>query len=290
MPQPQTVANWSAKAEAYERLSNRWEIFRKLSQRLVEMLPKEMRGAVLDIGGGAGLTSQILLARFPGCESILVEPAENMIRIAGRKLAGQRVRFLNMGLGEAADFCEAARGEAVTPGSAADRGKVAESGLRAMAAVASVSMQFLNLDEALGVLARVLAPGGHFAFNLWYHHWEETSRIPGMREWRAAAEVVCREAGLAAPAESAKKLQPAKTRPELELACERHGFRLLAEHRDSDLTPSRFGVDDEAMNPDWPLPGGAPHVREDLLRRMHELLADQCEPLVSTRFLLRKIV
>ena len=265
MPHPQTVANWSAKAEAYERLSQRWEIFRKLSQRLVGMLPVEMRGTVLDIGGGAGLTSEILLARFPDCESILIEPAKNMLDIARRKLAGQRVRLLNMGLGEAA-----------------------EGGLRAMAAVASLSMQFLNLDEALGVLARVLAPGGRFAFNLWYHHWEETAHIPGMREWRAAAEAACREAGLAAPAESAKKLQSAKMRAELQHACQRHGFRLLAEHRDTDLTPSGFGVDDEAMNPDWPVPVCEPHRREGLLRRMHELLADQCESLVSTRFLLGK--
>ena len=71
-------------------------------------------------------------------------------------------------------------------------------------------------------------------------------------------------------------------------ASSRHGFQLLAEHRDEDAAPVGFGVDFQAMSPDWPLKGCAPGQRLALLNRMHELAQGKFETLLSTRFLFRK--
>jgi len=53
-------------------------------------------------------------------------------------------------------------------------------------------------------------------------------------------------------------------------------------------TPIGFGVDFQAMEPNWPVKGCAPEVREALLTRIHELAQGKLEPLVSTRFLLQR--
>ena len=51
------VRLWSARAPAYDALCRRWAIFAALSDRLIEWLPADLQGTVLDIGAGSGLTS-----------------------------------------------------------------------------------------------------------------------------------------------------------------------------------------------------------------------------------------
>jgi trans-aconitate methyltransferase len=148
------------------------------------MLPADLDGAVLDIGAGSGLTSEHLLDRFPHCQAILIEPSEAMLGLARRHLAGRTAQFLAMGLDGAA---------------------VRE--LRAAAAIASASMHFLDLGPAFATLAQVIVPGGRVAFNLWWHHWEDTAGLKCMTGWQAVAEAACLEAGLPPPA------QPAFRRP-----------------------------------------------------------------------------
>ena len=79
-----------------------------------------------------------------------------------------------------------------------------------------------------------------------------------------------------------------KTRIELTDASRRHGFELLVEHRDEYPTPIGFGVDFQAMDPNWPVKGCVPEVREALLTRIHELAQGKLEALVSTRFLFQR--
>jgi SAM-dependent methyltransferase len=263
-PDPEKVRVWEARAPAYDRLCHRWEIFSLLSNRLLDLLPADLQGPVLDIGAGSGLTSELLLARHPHCEAILVEPSEAMLNIARVNLAGRPARFFAMGLGEAA------------------------RDLHAVAAIASASMQFVDLEPAFATLARVIAPGGYVAFNLWWHHWEETATGERMSGWLPIANAVCLDAQLPPPETPASAPPKVKTRAELMSASRRHGFEPLAEHRDEDLTPVGFGVDFQAMSPDWPLKVCAPEDRRALLNKMHELAQGKFDALISTRFLFRR--
>jgi hypothetical protein len=108
-----------------------------------------------------------------------------------------------------------------------------------------------------------------------------------MTGWRAVAETVCQEAELPLHVLAPPTPIP-KTRIELTNASRRHGFQLLSEHRDEYPTPISFGADFQAMDPNWPVKGCAPEVREALLARIHELAQGKLEPLVSTRFLFQK--
>jgi SAM-dependent methyltransferase len=264
-PDPAKVRVWEARAPAYDRIARRWPIFPLLSRRLVELLPADLRGPVLDIGAGSGLTSEHLLRRFPQCEAILVEPSEAMLGLARRHLAGRPARFLAMGLDGAA-----------------------ERGLRARAAIASASMHFLDLEPAFATLAEVIAPRGHLAFNLWWHHWEDTAGLACMTGWKTVAETACRDAGLPPPTSPAFPVPVAKTRAELASASSRHGFRPLFEQRDEDLVPVAYGVDYLTIDPDWPIAGLAPQARQAVLAKMEALADGTLERLISTRFLFQR--
>jgi SAM-dependent methyltransferase len=256
-------SSWDARAEAYDLLCQRYEIFSLLSNRLIDLLPEDLRGTVLDIGAGSGLTSAILLDRYPCCNSILVEPSNAMLDIARRKLAGRQVQFHEARFD---DF--------------------PVRGVRAVAAVASASMQFVDFDLAFTKLAQVIEPGGHVAFNLWWHHWEETVGRNCMAGSRSVVEAACLDAQLSPPPDTPP--QKPKTRIELSSASRNHGFELLAEHCDEYPTPVGFGVDFEAMATDWPVKGCAQEERAALLGKMRELARGKFDNLVSTRFLLQR--
>jgi SAM-dependent methyltransferase len=264
IPDPEKVRLWEARAQAYDRLCRRWEIFSLLSIRLIDMLPADLRGTVLDIGAGSGLTSELLLARRPHCDAVLIEPSPAMLDIARVRLAGRRAQFLVMGLDQAVG-----------------------RDLRAVAALSSAAFQFLDLEPAFGALAPVLPRGGHFAFNLWYHHWEETASGAGMNGWLPIVQAACREAHLP-PVDPAVPSAPPKTRAELTRACREQGFELLSEHRDEDRAAVLCGVEFQAMSADWPAKGLTKERRQALLQRMQELADSATETVVSTRFLLRK--
>jgi len=263
-PDPEKIRFWEARAAAYDRLCRRWDIFSELSNRLIDLLPDHLAGPVLDIGAGSGLTSELLLARHLHCEVILIEPSKAMLDLARQHLDGRAARFLAMGL---------------------DAAPVHD--VRAVAAIASASMQFIDLGAAFGRLADVVTPGGHVAFNLWWHHWEETASASRMTRWQAVAEAACREARISFAAAPAGPPPACKTRTQLMNASRRHGFELVAEHRDEYLNGVGFGVDYAAIDADWPVQGFAPDVRQAVLTKMHALAQGQFETLVSTRFLLR---
>jgi len=259
-PDPAKVRIWDERARAYDALCRRWNVFTLLSTRLIDMLPASLPGDVLDIGAGSGLTSELLLDRHPESRAILIEPAHGMVDVARTHLAARPAQFLVMGL---------------------DGAPVRD--LRAVAAIASASMQFLDFEPAFDVLSRVIEPGGHVAFNLWYHHWEETAGGEGMYGWIPIAEAVCREAGVELAAPPARPVP--KTRAQLDDATRAHGFELLIEERDHDLSPVSYGVDFMAMDRQWPAPGLEPSQRESMIRTMRERAEGQVESLGSTRFL-----
>src|SRR5881394_306153 len=97
-PDPEKVRIWEARAPAYDRLCHHWDIFSLLSNRLIDLLPADLQGPVLDIGAGSGLTSQLLLGRYPLCQAILIEPSQAMLNIARVNLVGRPAQFFGMGL------------------------------------------------------------------------------------------------------------------------------------------------------------------------------------------------
>jgi SAM-dependent methyltransferase len=264
-PDPERIRVWEARAPAYDRLCRRWRTFSLLSSRLVDMLPSDLHGRVLDIGAGSGLTSELLLDRFPECESVLIEPSEAMLALARERLAGRRARFFAMGLDGAA---------------------VRE--LRAAAAISSAALHFLDFDQAFATLAQIIERDGHLAFNLWWHHWEDTAALQCMTGWQAVVEAACREAGLPPPAHPPYPVPIPKTRAELSDVSRKHGFRLRFEQCDKDLTPVAYGVEFLAMDPVWPVTGLGAVERQALLDRTNELAHGMLEPLVSTRFLFQR--
>jgi len=264
-PDPEKVRIWEARAPAYDGLCRRWQIFSQLSNRLIDLLPADLEGPVLDIGAGTGLTSEILLRRRPRCEAILIEPSEAMVELARERLAGRAARFFAMGLGGA---------------------PVSE--LRVVAALASASMQFVDLEPGFRTLAHVVEPGGCLAFNLWYHHWEDTAALKCMAGWEAIAQAACEDARLPTPAQVTSAPPVARTRMELTHASRTHGFQPISEHRDEYPTPVGFGIDFMAMDPSWPVKGIAPEARQAVLAKMHELAEGKLETLVSTRFLFQR--
>ena len=264
-PDPEKIGFWDVRAAAYDKLCHRWEIFSRLSNRLVDLLPGDLRGPVLDIGSGTGLTSELLLARRPRCQPILIEPSEAMLNLARRNLDGRDAQFLAMGL---------------------DGAPVRD--LRAVAAIASASMQFVDLEPAFRTLAGIVAPGGHVAFNLWWHHWEETANRNCMMDWQGVADAACVELGIPPFPLPARPVPKVKHRAETMDAASAHGFRLCAEHCDEDRTPVAFGLDFYAMDPDWPVNGLSQEPRQVLLTKMLELTQGRLETLVSTRFLFQR--
>jgi SAM-dependent methyltransferase len=262
-PDAAKVRVWDARAAAYDRLCHRWEIFSRLSNRLIDWLPAGLQGPVLDIGAGSGLTSERLLARHPRCEAILIEPSCAMLQLARNNLAGRAARFLAMGLDAAPS-----------------------RDVRAVAALASASMHFLDLEPAFGKLAAVIQPEGHVAFNFWWHHWEETADRNCMLGWHAIEQEVCIDAGVSPPAAGARPV--AKTRADLMDGSRKHGFDLVAERCDEDVVAFDFAIDFAAMDTDWPAKGLEPPVRQALIARMHERAQGRTEPLVSTRFLFQR--
>jgi hypothetical protein len=105
-----------------------------------------------------------------------------------------------------------------------------------------------------------------------------------MYGWFPVAQAACREAKLNIDVARAPAPTP-KTRAQLMSASRRHGFELLAEHRDEDVSPVAYGVDFMAMDAGWPAPGLELATREALLQRMRELAEGTFEPMASTRFL-----
>lgn len=157
--QDDVIRSWHVRAHAYDKLISRWPIFVDMVGRLLEFLPKEFDGQVLDIAGGSGLLAQHLLERHPKARVTLVEPAEAMRALASRRLGG-RIEIRD-----------------VTSDS------LDKLGLAADAAFCSASFHLMNEETTLPSVASILKQGSVFAANLWGHSFDETIDLDLKTDW-----------------------------------------------------------------------------------------------------------
>jgi SAM-dependent methyltransferase len=128
---------------AYERFIGRWS--RRVADRLAEMAPPALDGALLDVGCGTGSVAAALAARFPGREIVGVDVSEPYLAFARNRADCAGVSFLLQDA-QALDF---------------------ESG-RFAAAYALIALNFMaDPLKAAREMARVVRPGGLVCASAW---------------------------------------------------------------------------------------------------------------------------
>lgn len=235
------IRSWDERAAIYAGLSRADPSFRALAGRLVDELPAPFRGRVLDVGAGAGLLTEILLARHPGARVTLTEPAAAM-----RALAAER-------LGERATYLAAAAEELDAIDGTFD------------AVLSSAAMHLCDEASVFPGVAARLAPGGTFAFNLWWHSFDETrDEVVESAHGRDAIDRACEALGV----EPGRWPQPrparVRTRQGLRALAAANGLEPRDPIVDRDPVPARFLVDFAAMAP-AALAHLAPNTRSKVL-------------------------
>jgi SAM-dependent methyltransferase len=266
------VASWDLRAAAYDALTGRQPLFETMARRLLGMLgvaalPDGAR--LLDVGGGSGLVSALALAEAPGLRVVLAEPAAAMRQRAVARLErfGGRVRVVASAAEELAAAEVRAAGEP-----------------DAAAAVSSATMHLVELEPALAAVAGCLAPGGGFAFNLWWHAWAETAgeEVPG---WRAPVEAALAALGEEVPVWPERPRSAPLDAARLAAAAGSAGLEQVAAAIDRDPVPGGFFVEFAAMDPGFLRDLPAPR-REAVLERAVALA--QTVEVATVRFLLRR--
>lgn len=258
----QIIDSWQERARAYQELTERWSIFGRLAERLIDLLPSPLEGPVIDLAAGAGLLSARLLQRHPQAQVYLVEPAEAMLELAVRRIGNRSI------------------GHAQVSATQMDRVPI-----RAGAVLCSAAVHLVDETAVFPSVARVLKPGGLFIFNLWWHSWESTAHIdPGPR-WRALLEQAMAELGETATL-------PAPTRPRIRTrhgfsqAGQRAGLDTIHTQTDTDRLPLGFFLDFTAMASDF-LAYVSPSRRAMVLRAARARANAEVR-IQTTRFVLQK--
>lgn len=225
------IQSWHTRANAYHARTRRWDIFQTLAVRLLELFPENFEGSVLDLAGGAGLVSALLLKKFPRADIYMLEPAKNMMRLAKSRL-GRRVKKYYA-------F------------SAEEAGKIP---VLFDAVVCNVSFHLMDEKKVFRAVSRVLKPGGIFCFNIWGHSYAPTAKL-----WieNPEKEIVTR--ALQKHGETLKdkpKSPPPRKRAPKELkdAASTAGLKLSRPVIDMDMLPVKFFIDFAAMSQGYPKP------------------------------------
>lgn len=130
----------------YEAFTREHGIYRALNRRLADLAEVETATRVLDLACGAGATALACLERMPGrSELVGVDGSEEMVSVARDRVRDPRARFR---------VAAASALERVTAGPF-DR-----------AVCNAAFWQFADPGSVLAALARILAPGGRFVFNV----------------------------------------------------------------------------------------------------------------------------
>jgi SAM-dependent methyltransferase len=139
---------WSDRvnAEEYERFTRERPLYRALNERLVALARLGSARRVLDLACGTGATARAALAVLPaGGEVVGVDASAAMVEVAQAVVADRRARFL------------------VAPAAGVER--VVEGPFDRVLSNAAFG-QFPDLRPVVAAVARLLAPGGLFVFNL----------------------------------------------------------------------------------------------------------------------------
>jgi ubiquinone/menaquinone biosynthesis C-methylase UbiE len=139
---------WSGwhNAEVYEAFTREHGIYRALNRRLADLAEIDTAARVLDLACGAGATALACLERMPArSELVGVDGSEEMVAVARDRVRDPRARFR---------VAAASALERVTAGPF-DR-----------AVCNAAFWQFPDPGSVLAALARILAPGGCFVFNV----------------------------------------------------------------------------------------------------------------------------
>ena len=218
------VAQWHARAEAYDALCHRWPMFATLVDWLLFAVPLNA-AHVVDLAGGTGLVSERILASRPGVRVSLVEPAAGMRQCARTRL-GERVTYIDAVASDLTQVC--------TP---------------VDAIVCNVSMHLLDEDAVFAAVASVLEPGGVFVFNYWWHSFEGLE-APDMRWEKVVTEEVEAVGGsMPEPPERPRPRQ--RSASSLAQSARASGLELRdIVHENAHATGELF-VDFWEMRPDW---------------------------------------
>lgn len=139
---------WSDRvnAEEYERFARDRPLYRALNDRLVALARLESARRVLDLACGTGATARAALAALPADGEVVgVDASAAMVEVARAVVADRRARFL------------------VAPAAGVER-VVAGPFDRVLSNAAFG--QFPDLRPVVAAVARLLAPGGLFVFDL----------------------------------------------------------------------------------------------------------------------------
>ncbi len=265
--QSAVVASWNVRGRAYLALARRYPIFDTFARRLVEAaMSSGFEGALLDIGGGFGLASAIALHLHRAARATVAEPAAVMCEIAREELE----RF-----GPRAEIVDADASR--PPGGSFD------------AAIASAVMHLVDEESALPAIARVLAPGARFAFNLWGHSYEDTAGDPdpGL-VWKPVLDLAIARLGLSPrPPERPAAPPRVRTRAGFSDVARASGLELASIDVDEDHPPAAFHVDFAAMAPSF-LPKLSPVMRARVVDLAREL-GTEPTTLRSARLIVRRV-
>jgi SAM-dependent methyltransferase len=139
---------WSDRvnAEEYERFTRERPLYRALNERLVALAEIGTARRVLDLACGTGATARAALAALPADGEVVgVDASAAMVEVARAVVADRRARFV------------------VAPAAGVER--VVAGPFDRVLSNAALG-QFPDLRPVVAAVARLLAPGGLFVFNL----------------------------------------------------------------------------------------------------------------------------
>lgn len=223
------IESWHARAEAYHARTRRWNIFQTLAERLLDFFPENFDGSILDLAGGAGLVSAILLKKYPRATIHMLEPAKNMMRLAKSRLGRRVKKYYALRADEA--------------------GKISA---RFDAVVCNVSFHLMDEKKVFRAVSRVLKPGGVFCFNLWGHSYAPTAKCWTENPEKEFVHKALQKYGC--KVESHPKSPPPRKRElkELKDAASSAGLKLSRAVINIDKLPVAFFIDFAAMTPTYP--------------------------------------
>jgi hypothetical protein len=250
---PNVIESWNVRGRAYLALAKRYPIFRTLAMRLARAVMGDKTRALVDIGGGFGLASEIVLDAFPELRVTMVDPSAVMREIASEEMArfGDRIAIID---GDTDDL----------PLGPFD------------AALSSAVMHLVDETLAFPAISARLLPGARFAFNIWGHSFEDTAEDPDPAPvWKASLDEAIARLGLnRRPPEGPAPLPPRiRTRAGIEIAADESGLEVVAIEIDEDHPPASFHLDFTAMSPKF-LPRLRPEVRVRTIDLARELAVE----------------